>query len=199
MSRPDQSAGVGVMFQLTVTRAALTAAGGQTAGEQDGGHATGDSFRSQAQVHVGGSCLFGGREHVEVHRHDHRDEHDGVVEQVQLDARHPELHEAGRHRPIEQVLPEQILGLQQQVLDVMEELDRERDRPPAPILDAAESRPAASTALPASPPHSRSASAPTRRGTGRSTRAGRALQGRASPARRSGRPATGARPSAPAR
>ena len=41
------------------------------------------------------------REHVVVHRDDHRDEDDGVVEQVQFDARHPQLHEAGRHRPPE--------------------------------------------------------------------------------------------------
>ena len=65
----------------------------------------------------------------------HRDEHDGVVEEVQLDARHPQLDDARRHRPAEQVLSEQVLALQQEVLDVVEELDRERDRPPPPILD----------------------------------------------------------------
>src|SRR4029434_4578983 len=62
-------------------------------------------------------------EHVVVHRNDHRDEDDGVVEQMELDARNPDLHEARRHRPSAQVVARRGLDDEEQVLDVMEELD----------------------------------------------------------------------------
>ena len=78
-------------------------------------------------------CRGRRREHVVIHRDHHRDEDDRVVEEVQLDARHPQLQDARRHRPAEQVLAEQVLPLQQEVLDVMKELDRQRDGPPLPI------------------------------------------------------------------
>jgi len=43
---------------------------------------------------------------------------------VQLDPGNPELEEAGRDRAIEQVVAEQVLRLEQQMLEVVEELDR---------------------------------------------------------------------------
>ena len=52
-------------------------------------------------AHVHRCCTLlraGGWEHVVVHRDHHRDEHDRVVEEVQLDARDPQLHDARRHR-----------------------------------------------------------------------------------------------------
>ena len=90
-------------------------------------------------MHCGRLCRR--RKHVVVHRDHHRDEDDGVVEEVQLDARHPQLHDAGRHRPAEEVVAEQGLQLQQQVLEVVEELDPQRDRPPQAIVLPGESRP----------------------------------------------------------
>src|SRR5262249_6038021 len=37
------------------------------------------------------------RKHVVVHRDHHRNEHDGVIEEMELDPRHPVLDEARRH------------------------------------------------------------------------------------------------------
>ena len=45
-------------------------------------------------------------EHVVVHRDHHRDEDDRVVEEMQLDAWNPELDDARRHRPTEEVVAE---------------------------------------------------------------------------------------------
>src|SRR5262245_53679780 len=59
-------------------------------------------------------------EHVVVHRNDHRDEDDGVVEQVELDAWHPHLHQARRHWPSTKVVARRGLDDEEQVLDVME-------------------------------------------------------------------------------
>src|SRR6476646_4637394 len=72
-------------------------------------------------------------EHVVVHRNHHRDEHDGVVEQMELDARDPVLDEARRHRTAEKIVSGDRLNLQQQVLEVMEELNTQRNCPPAVI------------------------------------------------------------------
>ena len=86
----------------------------------------------EAQEHS--ARLFPGRrEQVVVHRDHHRNEDDRVVEEMQLDARHPQLQQAGRHRPAQQVLAENRLPLQQRVLDVMEELNPERQHPPETI------------------------------------------------------------------
>ena len=83
-----------------------------------------------AHEHCGHAASPRRREQVVVHRDHHRDEDDGVVEEVQLDARHPQLHDARRHRAAEEVVADDRLHLQQAVLDVVEELDPERDRPP---------------------------------------------------------------------
>jgi hypothetical protein len=49
---------------------------------------------------------------------------------VQFDTWDPELRQARRHRPVEERRAENRLQLQQSVLDVVEELDGQRDRPP---------------------------------------------------------------------
>ena len=85
--------------------------------------------------------LSGRREQVVVHGDHHRDEHDGVVEEVQFDPRHPQLHEARGDRPPEQVVTQERLRLQQAVLDVVEELDPERGHPPEVIRFAGEAFP----------------------------------------------------------
>ena len=74
-------------------------------------------------------CFRPGREHVVVHRDDHRNENDRVVEQVQLDARNPQLREAGRHGPSCQVIAGRLLEDEQQMLDMMKELNGEGDGP----------------------------------------------------------------------
>jgi len=67
--------------------------------------------------------LFGAREEVAVHADCHRNEHDGVVEQVQLDLREPDLRDAGRDGSAEEVVMRESLVEQQPMLDVMPELD----------------------------------------------------------------------------
>ncbi len=71
-------------------------------------------------------------EHVVVHGDHHRDEHQRVVDQVELDAGDPELRDARRHRPVEQVVPDDDLPLQQRVLDVVPELNDQGHVPPGP-------------------------------------------------------------------
>ena len=63
------------------------------------------------------------REHVVIHPHDHGNENNRVVEEMKLDARNPELHEARRHRAAEEVGAENHLHLQQQVFEMVEELN----------------------------------------------------------------------------
>src|SRR5207249_2760035 len=76
-------------------------------------------------------CGDGGAgEQVIVHRHHHRDEHHAVVEQVQLEPREPQLHDARGNRGPEQRPAGDDLALEQRVLDVMPELDHERREPP---------------------------------------------------------------------
>src|SRR5689334_11675473 len=63
------------------------------------------------------------RKHVVVHRDHHRNEHDGVVEQMELDPRHPVLDKARRHRTTKEVMSSDRLNLQQQMFEMMEELN----------------------------------------------------------------------------
>src|SRR5437879_1698872 len=72
----------------------------------------------------------GAREHVIIHGHDHRDEDHGVVEQVQLESRDPQLQDAGGSSGSEQRPAGDDLPLKQPVLDVMPELDHQRREPP---------------------------------------------------------------------
>jgi hypothetical protein len=67
---------------------------------------------------------------MQVHGDDHRQEHHRVVEQVQLDAGQDQLQDAGRHGLAGQEVAGLRLQQQQQVLDVVPELDAERDHPP---------------------------------------------------------------------
>jgi archaeosine synthase beta-subunit len=71
-----------------------------------------------------------------VHADHHRNEYDRVVEEMQFDAWEPQLQNARRNRPSEQVVPDRRLNNQQQVFDVMPELNAERNRPPAAICHA---------------------------------------------------------------
>src|SRR5262245_52118975 len=70
--------------------------------------------------------FIGGRKHMVVHRNHHRDEHDGVVEEMQFDARHPVLDEAGGYWPTEEIVTADRLNLQQQVFEMVEELNAQR-------------------------------------------------------------------------
>jgi hypothetical protein len=74
---------------------------------------------------------FAGEE-VVIRRDDHRDKDDGVVEQMQLESREPELYDARRRGGPEQGAAREGLALEQCVLDVMPELDDERGEPPRP-------------------------------------------------------------------
>src|SRR5215207_572834 len=68
-------------------------------------------------------CPFGGvGPPVQHHRHHHRDEHDRVVEQVQLHPRDQQLHDAGRLRRAGQRGAGERLQQKQQMLDVVPEL-----------------------------------------------------------------------------
>src|SRR5215471_2767146 len=84
--------------------------------------------------------LLGWRKQMVVHPDYHRDKDDRVVEQVELDAWNPELDQTGRNRPPEEVVTGRGLRDQQEVFDVVEELDRERSRPPPAVLDSGKSR-----------------------------------------------------------
>src|SRR5262245_44094784 len=88
-----------------------------------------------------GHLFIGGRKQVVVHRDHHRNEHDGVVEHVQLYARHPVLNETRWNRTTEKIVPGDRLRLQQRMFDMVKELDPERDRPPAPIELASKTGP----------------------------------------------------------
>src|SRR2546423_224003 len=68
--------------------------------------------------------------HVVVHRDHHRGEHNGIVDEVQLDSGNPDLSDARRRRRAEQVMARERLIEEQAVLDVMPELDPESDHPP---------------------------------------------------------------------
>src|SRR5579864_642718 len=70
------------------------------------------------------------RKHVVIHSHDHRDEDDGVVEQMKLDPGNPQLREAGRDRRMKPIMARNCLVLQNAMLNVVPELDPERDHPP---------------------------------------------------------------------
>jgi hypothetical protein len=77
------------------------------------------------------SLLFSlGWEHVIVHSHDHRNENYGVVEEMQFNAGDPELDDTDRDRRTEKIVSGDGLPLQQSMLDVVPELNAERDRPP---------------------------------------------------------------------
>ena len=62
----------------------------------------------------------------------HRHEHQRIVEEVQLEARDPQLRDARRDRSAEKRRAQDRLRLQQRVLDVMPKLDDERGEPPGP-------------------------------------------------------------------
>ena len=72
------------------------------------------------------------REHVIVHADQHGDEHNRVVEQVQLYAREHQLQNAEGHGLMPKIVVRRSLVNQQNVLNVMPELDRQRNRPPVP-------------------------------------------------------------------
>src|SRR5271168_4511422 len=72
---------------------------------------------------------FGGK-HVVVHPDDHGDKNDGVVKKVQLYARKEQLQHAHRNGLAPKIVMHGGLRDQQQVLDVMPELDDQRDGPP---------------------------------------------------------------------
>lgn len=70
------------------------------------------------------------REHVIVHADHHRDEHDRVIEQVQFYTRENQLQEAYGHRGMKPILVSERLILQYSVLNVMPELNHQRNCPP---------------------------------------------------------------------
>jgi len=89
---------------------------------------------------TGAGCFFFlplGREHVVIHRDHHGDEHDRVVEEMKLDPRKKKLEDAARFRLMPEIVVRHRLPDQQEVLDVMPELDPERDHPPG-MRDAGE-------------------------------------------------------------
>ena len=68
--------------------------------------------------------------HVVVHRNDHRNEYERVVDEMQLDPWNPDLTDARRHRAPEPVLMRLRLVKQDEVLEVVPELDPESGHPP---------------------------------------------------------------------
>ena len=67
---------------------------------------------------------------VIVHGYHHRDEYKRIVNEMQLDTRDPDLADARRHRAAEPVLMRLRLVKENEVLEVMPELNPERDHPP---------------------------------------------------------------------
>src|SRR5690606_5996499 len=74
--------------------------------------------------------LLGRRKHVVEHRDHHGDRDDRVVEQVKFHPRDHQLRKAQGHRGSEKILSDNGLSLKKRVLDMMPELDPERDHPP---------------------------------------------------------------------
>jgi len=70
------------------------------------------------------------RKHVVVHTDHHRDEHDRVVKEVQFDPREDQLQNAARYWFSPKIVVKRGLPDQQKMLNVMPELNPERDHPP---------------------------------------------------------------------
>src|SRR5580698_7729524 len=74
--------------------------------------------------------VFGRGKHVVIHGDNHGDEHDGVIEEMQLNPRKYELQDTARNRLAPKVVVKHGLPEQEQVFDVMPELDHKRNSPP---------------------------------------------------------------------
>jgi len=68
--------------------------------------------------------------HVIVHRDNHRDEYERVVDKVQLDSRNPDLTDTGWNVSTKPVAMCLRLIKQDEMLEVMPELNPERNHPP---------------------------------------------------------------------
>src|SRR3954471_4393441 len=75
-------------------------------------------------------CIACGRIYVIVHSDYHRNEDDGVVEQMKLDAREPDLSNARRHLSAEPEVMSVGLVEQDEMLEVVPDLNPERNHPP---------------------------------------------------------------------
>src|SRR5271166_6331829 len=73
-----------------------------------------------------------GGKHVVVHRDDHGDEYNRIVEKMQFYAREYQLQDTARHRLAPEVVMSRGLPDQQEMLDVMPELDYQGHGPPGP-------------------------------------------------------------------
>src|SRR6185437_481947 len=71
------------------------------------------------------------REHVIVHADHHGNENDRVIEKMQFYTGKEQLQHAARHRFMPEVVVGRGLVNEQKVLNVMPELDYQRDRPPS--------------------------------------------------------------------
>ena len=76
------------------------------------------------------SPFVGRRKHVVVHADRHRDEDNGVVEQVQFHTWKDQLEHAGRDRRPPEIVLQCGLNNQQGMLNMVPELDPEREGPP---------------------------------------------------------------------
>jgi len=72
------------------------------------------------------------RKHVIVHADHHGYENNRIVEQVQFDPREEKLEHAEGHRLSCQIVVQRGLPEQEQMLNVMPELNHQRDGPPGP-------------------------------------------------------------------
>src|SRR5580704_4400285 len=79
---------------------------------------------------AGRVSLSFGRKHVVIHRDHHRDEHDRVVEEMQLNPGENQLQDAARYRLTPEIMVSRSLPDQQKMLDVMPELNPKRNHPP---------------------------------------------------------------------
>src|SRR5258708_16279152 len=71
-------------------------------------------------------------EHVVVHRDDHGNEYDRIVEKMQFHPREDQLQNTARHWPAPEIVVRRGLRNQQEMFDVVPELDHQRHCPPGP-------------------------------------------------------------------
>src|SRR5262249_53672674 len=104
--------------------------GGKAGGTTE--HTTLRSKPSRSYIHLPGyapAALRRSETEVVGHRDDHRQEDDGVIEQVQLDAGHEDLYQRHGLGPATEVIPRHGLGEEQGMLDQVPALDDQCRRP----------------------------------------------------------------------
>src|SRR5579863_7324495 len=74
--------------------------------------------------------LARGREHVVIHADHHGDEHDRIIEKVQLNPREDQLQDAAGHRLAPEIVMKRGLPDQQKMFNVMPELNPKGNHPP---------------------------------------------------------------------